>query len=678
MEIHHRAIVNLLLSMQREPGFTSADSLLAVTTLSFDISELELYLPLISGGRLVIAKSEDARDPNRLSELLRKSKCTVLQATPAAWRGLVESGWTGEKNLRAFCGGEALGRDLADRILPRVAELWNLYGPTETTVWSTAHRVAPGSGSVSIGRPIDNTEVHILDSHQNLVPVGTAGELHIGGAGVARGYLRREELTAERFVRNPFQAGTNLYRTGDLARRLSDGTLECMGRIDSQVKIRGFRIEPGEIEAALLDHEDVRAAAVRIWPDASGNFSIAAYIAGAPKDDLRRFLQQTLPDYMIPARFVTLDQLPLTPNGKVDRNALPEPSTIDKTDRYLAPQSETERQLATIWEGVLDTRPIGADDNFFDLGGHSFLIAKLLRKIEVEFGTRLSMAAVFHAPTVARLAALIEAKPPSSLMPHTINLQPLGTREPLFWLHAGQYFRPLAESLGTNRPFIGVDCERGEVEDFSKYTFSQFATKLLHTVRAAQPHGPYHLGGWCVDGLLAYEVASQLIAMGEKVSLVVLLDAINPTEYRTVPKYRLLASKIQFHLKQLTRTQLRDIFRIGKDRLRGFATQLFNREEENADPFVTAISNAAAVYDPKPIAARVLALQPAERPTTWDLHQSWKQIMKFSVKGGGFEVRNVPGDHLTLLQEPNVAKLAACINSKLRDNVVEIRRVANG
>jgi amino acid adenylation domain-containing protein len=676
VEISHRAMVNLLLAMQREPGFTAADSLLAVTTFSFDISELEIYLPLISGGRLVIASREDARDPLRLIDRLREAKCTVLQATPVSWQGLIEAGWKGQRNLRAFCGGEALSRDLAEQLLPRVAELWNLYGPTETTVWSAAHKVSSGAGPVAIGHPIDNTDIYVLDAHRNLAPVGVAGELYIGGAGVARGYLRREDLTVERFVPHPFHAGERLYRTGDLARRTVNGTLECLGRIDNQIKIRGFRIEPGEIEAALLEHPGVRAAAVRVWPDASGNQSIAAYIAGAAveREELRRFLQQKLPDYMIPSRFVALESLPLTPNGKVDRGALPEPPALERIVRSIAPRTEAERKLRVIWESVLDARPIGIEDSFFDLGGHSFLVAKLLRRIESEFGQRLSMAALFEAPTISRLAALLGDASSIRRLPRTINLQPVGAREPLFWIHAGPPFRPLAMHLGTNRPFLGVDFERGEDEDFVGFTFPELAERLVRTIRAVQPHGPYHLGGWCISGLLAYEAAAQLIDAGEVVKLVAVIDSANPTYFRTIPKYTLMASKAVCHLKRILHTEIGEALVYGKQRMKGLFSQLADRQPVEADPLETVLNNAAIAYDPKPIQARVLVVQPVDHPEALDLRTSWAELRKF----GNLEVSDIPGTHASMFEQPHVAALAWCIAKRLADNVVEMKRAIAG
>lgn len=676
VEIRHRAMVNLLLAIEREPGFTAGDSLLAVTTFSFDISELEIYLPLISGGRLVIASRDEARDPRRLIHRLRESKCTVMQATPVTWQGLIEAGWNGQGNLRALCGGEALSRDLAEQLLPRVAELWNLYGPTETTVWSAVHKVTRGAGPVAIGHPIDNTDMYVLDAHRKLAPVGVSGELYIGGAGVARGYLRREELTAERFVPHPFRESERLYRTGDLARRLPDGTLECLGRIDNQIKIRGFRIEPGEIEAALLEHPGVRAAAVRVWPDGAGSLTIAAYIAGIAieKKELRQFLQQKLPDYMIPARFVTLDALPLTPNGKVDRRALPEPPAAEQIVRSIAPRTEAERTLRTIWEQVLDTRPIGIDDNFFDLGGHSFLVTKLLRRIESEFGQRLSMAALFEAPTISRLAALLGDTTSIRRLPRTVNLQPAGAREPLFWIHAGLPFRPLAMHLGTSRPFLGIDFERDDGEDFEGFTFPELAARLVRTIRAVQPHGPYYLGGWCIAGLLAYEAAAQLTEAGEAVKLVVVIDCANPTHFRTIPKYTLIASKAVCHLKRILHTEIGEAIEYARQRAKGLFTQVLDRQPAEAGPLENVLYNAAIAYDPKPIQARVLVVQPVDHPAALDLRTSWAELSKY----GNLEVSDIPGTHASVFEEPRVATLARCIAKRLADNVVEMKRASAG
>src|SRR5271157_4037856 len=419
VEIAHAALANFLRSMQREPGFTAQDRLLAVTTLSFDIAGLELYLPLVTGGTTIIASREDNYDPARLMARLRDSRCTVMQATPATWRALLEAGWEGAKDLKVLCGGEALPSDLAQALLPRCAQLWNLYGPTETTIWSTLHRVTTADGPVPIGRPIANTQVFILDGHRQLVPAGIVGELYIGGAGLARGYFARPELTAERFIENPFAPHTRLYRTGDLARWLPDGNIECLGRADHQVKIRGFRIEPGEVEAALARHPAVGQCVVVAREDSHGDKILVAYLEPQPNaaipavSDLRAHLANDLPAYMVPSAFVVLDKLPLTPNAKIDRKALPPPTydRVQAAHESAAPRTENEQAVAAIWSEVLKVGGIGLEDNFFDLGGHSLLVIRAVSRIRDVFEVDLPPSTFFAHPTVAGLArVLAEAK----------------------------------------------------------------------------------------------------------------------------------------------------------------------------------------------------------------------------------------------------------------------------
>ena len=352
VQITHRVLANLLQSMRSLLSINERDALLAVTTLSFDIAALEIFLPLIVGARVELIDRDVAADGARLADRLNDPGITFLQATPATWRLLLESGWQGQPTLKMLCGGEALPRALADRLLDKGAALWNVYGPTETTIWSSAWRVEAGETPISIGRPIANTQFYVLDKRLRTVPVGVIGELYIGGSGLARGYRHRAALTAERFSPDPFGTtpGGRLYRSGDLARWRANGTLECLGRVDHQVKVRGFRVELGEIEAALARHPAVREAAVAARPDASGEMSLAAYIVvrdraeGSSAADLRRWLQGLLPDYMVPSAFVSLEALPLTPNGKVDRQALPDPGQVETYGQCrLRPTTRTGR-----------------------------------------------------------------------------------------------------------------------------------------------------------------------------------------------------------------------------------------------------------------------------------------------------------------------------------------------
>ncbi|HVV72246.1 MAG TPA: amino acid adenylation domain-containing protein, partial [Verrucomicrobiae bacterium] len=366
VEIEHGGLTNFLCSMRHEPGMEERDVLVAVTTLSFDIAGLELFLPLICGARIELASRQTALDGVALGRLLRQSGATVMQATPATWRMLFESGWSGQSQLKVLCGGEAMGRDLAGRLVGSCASVWNLYGPTETTIWSTVGRVE--SEAVDIGRPIANTRVYILDKNREPVPRGVVGELWIGGAGVARGYLNQPKLTAERFVEDPFDGG-RMYQTGDLGRYLADGRLECLGRVDQQVKIRGYRIELGEIESILGEHEQVRECAV-VAREVGGEKRLVAYVAGEAEqvESWREHLRGRLPEYMVPSVFVPLEALPHTPNNKIDRKALPEPAGVPaaKPTVHLPPETETEKVVAHIFETVLASQDVGLTHDFFD------------------------------------------------------------------------------------------------------------------------------------------------------------------------------------------------------------------------------------------------------------------------------------------------------------------------
>jgi len=413
VQIPHRAVVNFISSIQAEPGITAKDRLLAVTTISFDIAGLELYVPLSVGAQIVLVSRQAAMDGRELARLLAEEKITVMQATPVTWRLLVESGWKGKADLKVLCGGEALARDLADRLLERVASAWNMYGPTETTIWSTVDRVKPGNGPILIGRPIANTEAYILDHNLQLLPVGAVGELYIGGDGLARGYLNRPELTEERFIPHPFKEGARLYNTGDLARYRPDGAIECQGRADHQVKIRGYRIELGEIEAVLRKHENVLDAHVIVREDVPGDRRLVGYLVPAPGSalvigKLASSLKEKLPAYMIPA-LVILDRLPLTPNGKLDRRALPQPPLTDSTveDAFEEPSNEIEKLLAEMWMQVLNVDTISVRDNFLDLGGHSILAMQVVSKIEKQLGLRIDVRELAFQ-TLGQVAAACE------------------------------------------------------------------------------------------------------------------------------------------------------------------------------------------------------------------------------------------------------------------------------
>lgn len=413
VQIAHTSVVNFLNAMKREPGLSEDDILLSVTTLSFDISVLEIFLPLCVGARLVLANREEVLDGELLSKRLVTSGATVMQATPASFRILADEKQLGRKKIKALCGGEPLPRELADKLLKSCESLWNMYGPTETTIWSTIARVT--QGPVLAGYPIDNTTVYILDNNDRLAPPGVPGELCIGGIGLARGYLNRENLTSEKFIPAPFNSNERIYRTGDLARRLSaTGEIEVMGRFDNQVKIRGFRIELGEIETLLSDHSEVKEAVVTAMDDSQGVKMLVSYIIPEDSDtdfehmrpELRSYLKKSLPDYMVPSVFWKLDAFPLTPNKKIDRKSLPVPDMAGSASgtKYVAPVNEAEKRVSEIWKEVLGLEVVGRDDNFFDLGGHSLLVVNVHKRLKSEFKKKISVIELFKYPTVRALA----------------------------------------------------------------------------------------------------------------------------------------------------------------------------------------------------------------------------------------------------------------------------------
>ncbi|MEW5930754.1 MAG: amino acid adenylation domain-containing protein [Gemmatimonadota bacterium] len=419
--VTHGAAVNFLHAMRERPGISPDDALLAVTTPAFDIALLELLLPLVVGARVVLADRETAADPVALADLLAASGATVMQATPATWKMLVFAGWEGDRSLRVLSGGEALPGAVADLLRERSAGVWNLYGPTETTVWSTLHPVTGSEPVVPIGRPIANTRAYVLDAHFQPVPAGVPGGLYLAGAGVARGYLGRPELTAERFLPEPFggEAGARMYRTGDRARWREDGVLEFLGRDDHQVKVRGFRVEPGEVEAALAAHPGVREAAVAALDDESGEARLVAYVVEedeVPEDapELRAWLRDRLPDYMVPSLFVALDALPRTANGKTDRAALPAPEggRAGVEAEYVEPRTAVEEALAAVWAETLHVDRVGVHDNFFELGGHSILATQTVVAVRSTLQAEVPVRVLFEHPTVAELAAAIVARDP--------------------------------------------------------------------------------------------------------------------------------------------------------------------------------------------------------------------------------------------------------------------------
>jgi amino acid adenylation domain-containing protein len=688
VQIPHGALINLLSTIAERPGFGEEDVLLSVSSLSFDIATLEILLPLSTGGQVVVAGREVVTDGVLLAAEIESSGATVLQATPATWRMLEESGWRGAAGLKAMTGGETLARGLAQKLTERAASLWNLYGPTETTIYSTRHQVAESRGPVPIGRALGNTTLHVVDGWFAPVPLGVVGELLIGGAGVARGYLGRPDLTAERFVPDPFAgsatAGARVYRTGDLARRLPDGVLEFLGRSDHQVKIRGFRIELEEVEAALEAQSSVGLAAAAVR-NVAGDPRLVAYVvpaAGEQPDaaELRRSLAQRLPEFMIPLHFMILPALPLTPGGKVDRRALPAPvSEGGQALGSVAPRDLLELQLAQLWEEVLGHRPIGVFDNFFEIGGHSLLAVQLMARLERLSGRRLPVASLFQAPTVERMAVLLRGEEMPAARSSLVLLQPQGARPPLFFVHgaAGTVFPffDLARELGPDRPFYALQAPGVEEGAEPSSTVQDLAAHYLEEIRAVQPEGPFHLGGWSLGGVVAFEMAQQLQAGGQQVGLLALVDSRvprKPAKSPRDPEIGLLdsfARNLGLPVPDPAKAA-RELRRLGSDeRLRRLLEEACRAGIVPPDLELDSLRRlfavfrsglgALATYEARPYPGPVLLIR-SEVTNGRNATLGWGRIA-----GAGVEVHQVAGDHFTMLRRPHVTAIAGLIRAGL-------------
>jgi aspartate racemase len=686
VEICHRAVVNFLNSMREVPGIKAEDTLLSVTTLSFDIFGLEVWLPLITGAKVVIAPEEVARDGRELAALMRRSGATVMQATPFTWRLLLESGWEGNAHLKILCGGEAWPAQLAEQLLPKCASLWNMYGPTETTIWSAVHAVEKGK-QVLIGPPIANTQFYVVDGHLQPVPVGVPGELLIGGEGLARGYLNRAELTAEKFVANPFSsdAGSRLYRTGDLVRYRADGTLEFLGRTDQQVKIRGFRIELEEIENVLRKHSGVAEAVVVVRED-GGNQRVVAYVVPSAESDgrpaeLRDFLKAQLPVYMVPTAYVMLEKLPLTPNGKVDRKALPPPeaTTIEAPSGSGAARDTLEQLLAQLWKRILGVRHVGLGDDFFDLGGHSLAAVRLFSEIEKLTGKRLPLATLFQASTVGELAEILRKDGWSPNWSSLVPINPGGFQLPLFLVHGAEgnvlLYRQLARYLGPDQPVYGFQSQGLNGDGGFHTSIEEMASHYVRELVALQPSGPYRLGGYCLGGAIALEMAQQLQAQGERVVLVAMLDTYNnnivPRSKPRALKFLRLLQNVWFHGANFYLAGNKDRWNFVREkwdvalarfgiRLRALYHALHvgsSPKKQNSYPhlLVKRVNDqAASRYVPRPYSGRVVVIQPkANFLGLDDPSLGWGEVVN-----DGLEVRKIPVYPKGMLIEPFVRMLA--------------------
>lgn len=699
--IEHHALVNLLRSMEREPGLAAGDTLVAVTTLAFDIAALELLLPLLTGARLVIATETQVQNASELLALLKKSGATVLQATPGLWRALIDEGWDRSHPLRVLCGGEAMSRDLADRLLERSNDVWNVYGPTETTIWSSATRVAPGHGKPRVGPPIANTQFYILDRHRRPVPIGIDGELYIGGDGLARGYWNNTELTQQKFTPNPFTPG-RIYQTGDLARWHEDGTVQLLGRTDFQVKVRGYRIELGEIEVALLKHPQVRDAVVvqHIIPDQPGRAGVSrlvAYVeagdaahgetATALVTDLEQEIAHTLPDYMAPNVIVALEHLPRNTNGKIDRKALPDVlshagdegvrTTADDPQGFLAPRDVLERQLAELWQNTLGIPRISIRASFFSLGVGSLAALRLVTKMNRAFAMEIGLASLISSPSIESIAELIRNRINERTSSAVVPLKPEGTRTPLFIIHGvgGNVinFYGLAMRIDPDQPVYAVQAQSLLSGEAALLRLEEMAAFYIAEIRKVQPHGPYNLLGYSFGGTVALEMARQLRAAGEEIGLLGMLDSRSKTFEEEHRASLTAQDKVERRLRRIVgNTGHLDWNRRTEYFLDKFKTRAirFSAKAAHAGGLRRMPAFLKSAYDINYVAINAYEVRPYDGTMT--LFRATEQEYEGGPRDLGWgpvftsiDIREIEGDHERIFLEPAIDQLAASLRESL-------------
>lgn len=711
--VEHQQLLNYLQGILKRLDLPTGASFATVSTFAADLGNTAIFSALCTGGCLHVVSSERASDPQALADYCRQHPIDCLKIVPSHLEALLASADSTDflPRQRLILGGEACSWELIKKIQQVAPDcvIFNHYGPTETTVGVLTYQVEdipvnPSSQTVPLGRPIANTQVYVLDRHLQPVPIGVPGELYIGGNNLARGYLNQPELTAERFICHSFskEQEARLYKTGDLVRYRADGNLDFLGRIDDQVKIRGFRIELGEIEAVLCQHPGIQQAVALIREDEPGNKRLVAYVishqdVGSTVHDWRSFLKERVPEYMVPSVFVRLKTLPLTPNGKVDRLALPAPDTIrpELKATFVPPREVLELQLIQIWEDILNVRPIGVTDNFFDLGGHSLLAVRLIAQIEKHFKQKLSLSTLLQETTVERLAGILRQQPESLSWSPLVGIQPQGSNKPFFCVHpiGGNVicYYNLANHLGSQQPFYGLEAPGvyGECEPYDR--IEDLAAHYIKALRIVQPEGPYLLGGWSMGGVVAFEMAQQLQHQGQKVALLALLDTRapvpgnKPADIDDCDDAKLLAdiarATARFFGKNLSILD-DDLRQLEPDKQLSYVLEIMKKANfvppdiglQQIRSFLqVSKSNTRALmsYTPKAYSGQITLFRSSKTLSDDDSEEISENLpapvlgwSKLSSKP--LDIHVVPGDHATIVAEPHVQVLAerlkACLN----------------
>lgn len=682
--ITHKNLVNFLCSMGQEPGISENDRLLSITTISFDIAGLELYLPLIKGATLVMADHETARDGRLLLELVKSEKINFLQATPTTWSMLLDSGWSEKLPIKALCGGEAMPADLAKELLTKCDTLWNVYGPTETTIWSSLKQIKSDKKLITIGKPIGNTQIYIINEQGNLVAPGNIGEIVIGGDGVAKGYWNRPELTAEKFIKNRFSTKEDvIYRTGDLGKLLSDNEIECLGRVDQQVKIRGHRIEPGEVEQALLGLEGIKSAVVL----ANENFLVAHIVPDTSVENAeiqvpiwREALASRLPAQLIPHDFNVLEKIPTTLNGKIDRKELLQ-YKANKKISYTAPRTEEENIVASIWKETLGLDTIDIFNDFFEMGGHSIKGVKVMVEIEKHTGKRIPLSALFKYSTVEKFAKLLNTGT-EIYSDCLVPIKPNGSKAPLFIVHGAGLnvlnFINLSKHFDDDQPIYGIQGTKPKGFDGWYESIEAMAAHYIDAVTKVNPKGPYALAGFSFGGIVAFEMTRQLKEQGKTVSLTALLDSYVDSSYyygnyrrkQLVRYFDITHRRLDF-LKEMLLSWKAFKMRINgkKDYIlqRHFGKKKIMTEQEELalQQFIEADGMVKKIVDryhlkPQSISVDLFRSKDDDNYKLDPTHLGWKKAAL-----GGVKIHNISGNHLNIVAPPNDKVLARLLQDIL-------------
>lgn len=683
--ITHKNLVNFLSSMAVDPGINENDRLLSITTISFDIAGLELYLPLVKGATLILADHETARDGRLLLELVKKSKINFLQATPTTWSMLLDSGWSEKLPIKALCGGEAMPVDLAKELLIKCDTLWNVYGPTETTVWSSIKQIKNHNNTITIGKPIGNTQIYIVDQQGELVAPGNIGEIIIGGDGVAKGYWNRPELSAEKFVKNTISANEEeiLYRTGDLGKLINNGEIECLGRVDQQVKIRGHRIEPGEVEQVLLALDGIKSAVVL----ADENFLIAHIVPDSNLNEAeiqiplwRESLSSKLPAQLIPHDFNLLEKIPTTLNGKIDRKTLSQ-YKANKKITFTAPRTEEENIVASIWKESLGIDNIDIFSNFFEMGGHSIKGVKVMIEIEKYTGKRIPLSALFKYSTVEKFAKLLNTGT-EIYSDCLVSIKPTGNKVPLFIVHGAGLnvlnFVNLSKHFDEDQPVYGIQGIKPKGFDGWYESIEAMAAYYIDAIIKVNPKGPYALAGFSFGGIVAFEMTRQLKAQGKTVSMTALLDSYVDSSYyygnyrrKQLVRYMDITYRRLDFLKEMLLS-----WKAFKMRINGKKEHILHRylgkkkimtehEELALEQFIEADGMVKKIVDlyhlkPQNFEVDLFRSKDDDNYKLDPTHLGWKKAAL-----GGVTIHNISGNHLNIVAPPNDRVLARLIQDIL-------------